>query len=250
MKSQFNAPWTTDVRRSGTESGRFSISLLVIIFCLFTGFSLLADKLQAAPGARSLEHAQLQAILTQAIADDAAGQHEQAHKWFAALAGTELQGESAMPAAVNLVLLERFDDARKAFGAIASGTDRKAASYAQFWQLWLSARTWRGSPADLRRQLAVQARALRATDPAHQALARLYAGQGDAQAVFTAIDAMTLDDATRRDLRAECAFFAGSWAQYVAGDKPAARHLYQRELVNAGDSLERPLLQQALAELS
>ncbi len=191
-----------------------------------------------------------QVSYTQALADDTSGRHEQARQLFDALSSTELKTVSAVPSAVNLVLLERYADARKAFGVIASSAIPRDAAYAQVWQLWLTARTWQGEPEELRKQLKVQTRSLKGKDPVHQALIDLYAGQGRAEAVFTAINAMSIADADRRDLRAESAFFAGGFAQYVVNDQAAALRLYQREYANANESLERPLLERAIAELS
>jgi hypothetical protein len=183
---------------------------------------------------------------TQALADDAGGRHEQARKLFDALSSTELKTDTAVPSAVNLVLLERYADARKAFDGIASSATPRDAAYAQVWQLWLSARTWQGKPNELRKHLKQQARGVQGKDAVHQALIDLYAGKGSTEKVFAAIESMPVTDVARRDLRAESAFFAGGFAQYVAADKAAALQLYQREYPNSSVSIERPLIERAI----
>lgn len=191
-----------------------------------------------------------QASYAQALADDSSGRHEQARKLFDALSSTELKAHSAVPSAVNLVLLERYADAHKAFSTLANSANPREAAYAQVWQLWLSARTWQGKPNDLRKHLKAQAHGLKGRDPMRQALIDLYAGKGSAEKVFTAIESMSVANAARRDLRAESAFFAGGYTQYVADDQAAALRLYQREYVNSSASLERPLLERAIRELT
>ncbi|MBO3278129.1 hypothetical protein [Pseudomonas schmalbachii] len=192
----------------------------------------------------------LLAIYKQAVADDAAGRHEQARKWYDALQGTQLNTDSAVPSAVNLAVLGRFADARKAFDAIASsGGNPRDVGYAQLWQLWLTARDG-GEPAALERTLANASAKVEAANPQQQALADLYAGKGSVEAVYAAIDAMSVtDELFRRDARAEAAFFAGGYLQYVRQDKPSALRLYQRELPQSSVSVERPLLEQVIAAL-
>lgn len=221
---------------------------------LFLSLMLIGPMSISATNAFSQTHSSVQIApqvsYTQALADDATGRHEQARKLFDALASTELKTEIAVPSAVNLVLLERYADARKAFDTIASSATRRDAAYAQVWQLWLSARTWEGKPNELRKYLKVQASGIQGRDAVHQALIDLYAGKGSAKKVFAAIEVMSITDAARRDLRAESAFFAGGFAQYVAGDKAKALQLYQREYPNSSVSIERPLLERSIAELS
>lgn len=227
----------------GHMRSRLCLSLLLIgPLCMgaTNAFSQAQSSVQITP----------QVSYTQALADDAGGRHEQARKLFDALSSTELKTDTAVPSAVNLVLLERYADARKAFDAIASTATPRDAAYAQVWQLWLSARTWQGKPNELRKHLKQQARGMKGKDTVHQALIDLYAGKGSTKMVFDAIESMSLSDVARRDLRAESAFFAGGFAQYVDGDQAAAQHLYQREYFNAGASLERPLLERGIADLT
>lgn len=187
---------------------------------------------------------------SQALADDASGRHEQARKLFDALSSTEMKTDSAVPSAVNLVLLKRYADARKAFDAIANSANPREAAYAQVWQLWLSARTWEGKASDLRKQLKTQARGLQGKDAVHQALIDLYAGKGNVDAVFAAVEATPVaNQAIHDDLFAEAGFFTGSWKQYVEGSASAAQELYEQALPRSSASLEHPLLKQSIATL-
>lgn len=227
----------------GPMRSRLFLSLMLIgpmSIGATNAFSQAQSSVQIAP----------QASYTQALADDASGRHEQARQLFDALSSTELKTDTAVPSAVNLVLLERYADARKAFDAIASTASPRDAAYAQVWQLWLSARTWQGKPGELRQHLKAQASGMQGKDAVHQALIDLYAGKGGTKEVFAAIEAMPIADAARRDLRAESAFFAGGFTQYVVANKTAALQLYQREYANSTVSIERPLLERSIAELS
>lgn len=205
---------------------------------------------QSQGDALAIARAHLDAIFQQALADDAAGRHEQARKWFDALQGTELQVESAVPSAVNLAAIGRFADAKRAFGELAKSTDVRVSSYAKFWQLWLIARTHSGKSSVLQKRLVAPAKDIQAKDGSAKALAALYAGKGSVNEVFAAIDAKHFSsEVLRQDARAEAAFFVGGYLQYVRQDKTAALNLYRRELPFASASIERPLIKQAMAAL-
>ncbi|QRY77767.1 hypothetical protein JVX91_19460 [Pseudomonas sp. PDNC002] len=188
-------------------------------------------------------------IFEQALLDDAAGRHNQARKGYDRLQAGPLSKAAAVPSAVNLVAVDRFDQARKAFATLATSQDVYEAGYSQLWQLWLTARTYKGNSAALRATLANAAAEVKAATPQQRALAKLYAGKGSVDAVFSAIDGMGLvDPLQRRDARTEAAFFAGGYLQYVRRDHPAALRLYKRELSQPTASIERPLLEKAIAK--
>lgn len=189
---------------------------------------------------------QLRSVFTQALADDGAGEHQRARAWYDALQGTELAAESAVPSAVNLVALGHYNDARKAFGAIASTGSARDAAYAQLSLLALTARTWTGDSADLRKQLATQAEGLRGNDLLHQRLFDLYAGKASIEQAMDVAQAMGGSESALNDRLAETGYFAGLWQQYVQRDSAAAQRLYQQALARAAASIERPLLEQAL----
>jgi hypothetical protein len=193
---------------------------------------------------------QLREVFNQALADDGAGQHQRARAWYDALKGTELATESAVPSAVNLVALGRLDEARKAFGDIASGGDPRDATYAQLSLLGLTARTWTGKPALLRQQLATQAAGLQGNDLLHQRLFDLYAGKASVEQVMDIALAMGGNEAMLADRQAEAGYFAGLWQQYGQQDSLAAAKLYQFASTHASASIERPLLEQAQAALA
>lgn len=192
---------------------------------------------------------QLRSVFTQALADDASGEHQRARSWYDALQGTDLAAESAVPSAVNLVALGRYDEARKAFGKIASGGNARDAAYAQLSLLALTARTWSGTPADLRRQLATQAAGLRGNDLLHQRLFDLYAGKASVEQAMDVAQAMGGNEAVLNDRLTETGYFTGLWQQYVQKDSAAAVKLYQQAQAHAAASIERPLIEQALREL-
>lgn len=189
-------------------------------------------------------------LFEQALVDDASGHPQEARKRYDLLRGTPMERTAAVPSAVNFVVLGRFDEARNAFSALSGSADAYEAGYAQLWQLWLYARTWRGDPGALREKLSQATVGLRAGNAQQQALLNLYAGQGSVEAVFAAIEASTTDNSLqRRDARTEAALFAGGYLQYVLRDSPSARHIYRRELPNAAVSLERPLIQRSIDAL-
>ncbi|MET3654786.1 hypothetical protein [Dyella japonica] len=191
----------------------------------------------------------LRVTFEQALVDDASGRPQQARQRYDALHGTAMENAMAVPSAVNFAVLGRFDDARKAFAGLSGSADAYVAGYAQLWQLWLDARTFSSEDtAALRNRLAKAVTGLRPANAQQQALLRLYAGQGDVDTVFAAIEASTpAGSLQRRDSRTEAAFFAGGYLQYVQRDASAAARLYSRELPQSGASVERPLIQQSIA---
>lgn len=192
----------------------------------------------------------LRVSLEQALVDDASGHYQDARKRYDFLRGTSIWHTAAVPSAINLALLGRFDDARAAFAALSGSADSSEAGYAQLWQLWLDARTWRGDAVALRETLARNAVGLRADDAPQQAILNLFAGQGSVDAVFAAIEATTPENSLRRrDARAEAAFFVGGYVQYALRDTAAAQRLYLRELPQAASSVERPVIQQSMRSL-
>lgn len=201
-----------------------------------------------ASDAAALGPEQLRSVLGQALADDHAGDHQRARAWFDALEGTSLASESAVPSAVNLVALGRFDEARKVFGRIASVGNSRDTAYAQLSLLGLTARTWPGKPAVLRRQLATQAAGLRGNDLLHQRLFDLYAGKASVEQVLDIAQAMGGDQVAIEDRLAEAGYYVGIWQQYVAKNPAAAMRLYRQALAHASVSIERPLIEQALGQ--
>ncbi|AGI24578.1 hypothetical protein H681_13540 [Pseudomonas sp. ATCC 13867] len=190
-------------------------------------------------------------IFEQALLDDVAGRHDKARKGYDRLQTGPLARAVAVPSAVNLVALDQFAQAKKAFVTLAASQDAYEAGYAQLWQLWLTARTRNGNSAVHRAKLAEAASHVHAASPQQHAITELYAGKGSVDAVFAAIDSMNLaDPLQRRNARTEAAFFAGGYLQYVRRDYPAAMRLYQQELAQPSPSIERPLLEKALATLS
>lgn len=192
----------------------------------------------------------LRVALEQAMIDAASGHPLEARKRFDVLRETSMVRQAAVPSAVNLAVLGRFDDARKAFMVLTGSTDATEAGNAQLWLLWLDARTWRGDAVPLREKLARDTVGLRAGNAQQQALLNLYAGQGSVDAVFAAIEASTpANSEWRRGARTEAALFAGGYLQHALGKPLEAQRLYRRELPQSGGSIERPLLQQSIQAL-
>lgn len=191
------------------------------------------------------------ALFNQAIADDLSGHNQAARKVYDDLTGSDMSAEIAVPSAINLVALGKFDAAEKAFDGLAASADARVSDYAHLWQLWLSARTHAGKPASLKKELAMLTSGMDASSPSQQALIRLYSGKGSTEAVFAAIAAMPgTDELQRRDALTEATFFTGGYLQYVARNNKAALGLYEREQNQLNStSLERPLIIKAAASL-
>lgn len=191
------------------------------------------------------------ALFQQAVADDLAGRNSAARKVWDALKSTDMAEQSAVPSAINLVALSKFDAARNAFDALTASSNPRESDYARLWQLWLTARTYVGKPAALKKELAILASGMNVSSPGQQALIRLYAGKGSTDAVFAAIAAMPgTDELQHRDALTEATFFTGGYLQFVTHDNKAALQLYEREQSQLNStSLEKPLINKAAATL-
>lgn len=191
------------------------------------------------------------ALFQQAVADDLAGRNSSARKAWDALKDTDMTALAAVPSAINLVALGKFDAANKAFDALTASHDARESDYAQLWQLWLTARTSAVKPAAVKKELAILASGMNVSSPNQQALIRLYAGKGSIDAVFAAIAVMPgTDELQRRDALTEATFFIGGYLQYVVRDNKAALQFYEREQNQLNStSLENPLINNAAATL-
>lgn len=200
------------------------------------------------PAAR---HAAYVAVFKDAVANDLTGFPKVARQGYDALRGTELEAESATPSAINLVALNQFGAAKKAFGNIATVKKTQEEQYANLWQLWLTARTWTKSPAALQKQLTKDAAKYHFTYPRYQAIAALYAGKGTSDAIFTAVTSVPgASLLATGDAYTEATFFAGGYLQYVKHNNNAALQLYEREQIHLNNtSLEKPLINTATATL-
>jgi len=248
---QHNTFLFTSAVRAALCSPLWSLALGVVVAVASAGPALAGNATSRVQDeSTAVAREKMEAIFQLALADDVAGRHGQARKWFDALQSTELQEASAVPSAVNLAVLGRFEDAKSAFDKLASNPDSRVSSYAKLWQLWLFARTHAGKPSALQKQLIAPAKAIKAKDAPAKALAALFAGKGSASEVFAAIEAESFpSEALRQDARAEAAFFVGGYLQYVRQDKTAALKIYRHELPSSNASIERPLIKQAIEAL-
>ncbi|HBE9082905.1 hypothetical protein [Serratia fonticola] len=190
-------------------------------------------------------------MFQQAIADDLSQRPLAARKLYDALEDSEMAGEIAVPSAVNLAALARFEEAKSAFAVIAQSANPRESNYALLWQLWLTARMHTGKTPPLKKQLSEIAAEVNLGVPYQQAIVDLYAGKGHAEAIFSAIDTMPdLSEADKQNFITEATFFTEGYLRYVSQDRMAALQLfkrYQHQLYIF--SLERPLINESIAEL-
>lgn len=218
---------------------------------LYSTIAIASSEIAATTSEALKTHEGRLSLFQQAIADDLAGQNSEARKTYDALKGSDMSAQIAVPSAVNSVALGQFEAAKPAFDALATSPNTRERDYAHLWQLWLTARTYSGNPAPLKKELARQASGMNTRSPSQQALVRLYAGTGSTDAVFAAIAAMPgTDELQRRDALTEATFFIGGYLQYVARNNKAALELYEREQSQLNNtSLENPLINKAAATL-
>lgn len=190
------------------------------------------------------------ALAEQAFLEDANGRHMRARQLYDALKGTDQEAIIAVPSAVNLAALARFDQARSAFADLQKRSPNpQVKAYAGLWSLWLGARSAsdaRLKPDAARARVQKLARDIKPVTAQQRALCALYQGKTDTSALFAEIDALSVPEAAKRDLRTEAGLFAGAYLDYVRQDHQGAEHLYQLALEQSRPSaMERQLLIQS-----
>ncbi|MDH4872372.1 hypothetical protein [Pseudomonas sp. BN515] len=187
------------------------------------------------------------ALAEQAFIEDASGRHMRARQFYDALKDSDQAEVIAVPAAVNLAELGRFESSRQAFDQLQQhSANAQVKAYAGLWKLWLAARTASDAgvkPQTIKARVQKLARAIKPATAQQRSLQALYQGKTDASAVFAEIDALQAPDAVKRDLRTEAGLFAGAYLDYVRKDHAGALRTYQRALQQSRPTaMERPLL--------
>lgn len=199
----------------------------------------------------SMTYEQQMSLFQQAVTNDLNGRHGEARQAYDALKNSDISENIAVPSAVNLVALDRFSEARRAFNALAKSPDARDRDYAHLWQLWLTARRGTANPQQLDKSLRDMAAGLQATASYQQEIINLYAGKGSVDAVFAAVSAMPdASELQRTDALTEATFFTSGYLRYVKHDSPAAKDLLQKKSHQLSSvSLEIPLITREKAAL-
>lgn len=190
------------------------------------------------------------AMAEQAFIEDANGRHMRARQFYDALVGSDQAATIAVPSAVNLTALARFDQARNAFATLQKRSPNpQVKAYAGLWSLWLVARGASDAglkPEAVKARVQKIARGIKPVTAQQRALVALYQGKTDSSAVLAEIDALQVPEAIKRDLRTETGLFAGAYLDYVRQDRQAALRLYQLALGQSRPAaMERQLLIQS-----
>lgn len=191
------------------------------------------------------------AVFNQAIEDYLSGRYKSAQAGYQQLKNTDYAAVSAVPTAINLVALKKYSQAKKAFGELKLGTDLRTREYAQLWELWLTAKQWKGSNKALNKELKRLVDTQTWHLPYEKSIAALYAGRESVESVFNAVSAFNADAVLQQDALTEATFFAGGYLQNVKRDSASARQLFNENLNKLYSvSLERPLIDRECASLN
>lgn len=228
---------------------------VVFILAINTVLSPVIARAESMPAVQtntaSMTHEQRMSLFQQAVSNDLVGQHAEARKIYDALKNSDISANIAVPSAVNLVALDRFSEARRAFNALAKSANTRDRDYARLWQLWLTARRGTANPQQLEKSLRAMAGGLQATASYQQEIINLYAGKSSVDAVFAAVSAMPdASELQRTDALTEATFFTSGYLRYVKHDSPAAKDLLQKKSHQLSSvSLEIPLITREKAAL-
>lgn len=240
---------------SSVVASRLFLCGAIFILAINTVVSPVIARAESMPATQtnnaSMTHEQRMSLFQQAVSNDLAGRHNEARQTYDALKNSDISETTAVPSAVNLVALDRFSEARRAFNALAKSPNVRDRDYACLWQLWLTARRGTANPQQLEKSLRAMAGGLQATASYQQEIINLYAGKGSVDAVFAAVSAMPdASELQRTDALTEATFFTSGYLRYVKHDSPAAKDLLQKKSHQLSSvSLEIPLITREKAAL-
>lgn len=225
-------------------------NVIMIGFCIFIFPGAMVSAASNNSGA-SVSANDSKAVFEQAVADYFSGRYGQAQKRFNELRNTDYAAASAVPAAVNLVAMGKYTSAQQAFGQIQKSTNVREKEYAKLWELWLTAKLWRGSNKGLINKLNKLVAAHDWQPSYMQDIAKVYAGQENVEDLFNSLSTQGLDEASHKDAFTEATFFAGGYLQNVKHNNAAAMQLFNDNLNKLNSvSLERPFIDRECASLN
>lgn len=228
----------------------FKIIVGVIIGCCsLAGSNALASGLYTTPQYVSVQR-DSKAIYDQAVRDYFDGRNFDAKKRYESLSGTDYSAISAVPAAVNLIALGDYSQAKLAFINIQENSQSREREYAQLWELWITAKQWKGNRNALNQELQRLVNSHNWQSSYMHTIAGLYAGQETVENVFRVVAAINNDAAREKDAYTEATFFTGGYLQNVKHNGVAARKLFNSNLNELNRvSLERTLIEREIATL-
>lgn len=223
--------------------------MLIGTFIIFGNYSVASTQSLNTPV--KISAPDNKAIFSQALADYFANRNNEAKIGYDRLKNTDYAAFSAVPIAMNLVALGQYSQAKKAFAELKRSENQRDKEYAQLWELWLTAKQWKGSDKDLKKELNRLVNAQIWHLPFEKSIAGLYAGRETVESVFDAVSAFNADAAQHQDALTEAIFFAGGYLQNVKHDNAAARQLFNDNLNKLNSvSLERPFIDRECAALN
>lgn len=240
---------------SPVATRRLFLCGVVFILAINTAVSPITARAESMPAVQtntaSMTYEQRMSLFQQAVSNDLVGRHSEARKTYDELKNSDISQIIAVPSAVNLVALDRFSEAHRAFNALTKSQNARDRDYARLWLLWLTARRGTGNPHQLEKSLRDMAGGLQATALYQQEIINLYAGKGGVDAVFAAVSAMPdASEIQRTDALTEATFFTSGYLRYVKHDSSAAKDLLQKKSHQLSSvSLEIPLITREKAAL-
>lgn len=219
----------------------------------FTGVTIASQKMMQS---QTLSPSQVKTdenltLFKKALTYDLAGEAISARKIYDLLEGTELSQDVEIPSAVNLVALNRFDEALGKFSKLKQSADSNIRTYAHMWQLWIVSKTSQSSPKELRKKIRELSKGFKANVPHQQAVIDIYNEGGDIEKIYSKISQMnSLSENEKRNAFTETTFFIGGYLSYIKKEPLKALELYnERSDYLYSMSLETPLITKAKAEI-
>ncbi|WP_347254698.1 hypothetical protein [Leminorella grimontii] len=212
-------------------------------FFVIHGHTAIAEQERAEPTISKEMGSTHQQLFLDAINDDLSGRNKEARSIYDRLKISEMATVSAVPSAINYAALGQYDDAMKAFRMLSSSANARERDYARLWQLWLTAKQWKGTRAELTHNLKKQAVNYKWQLPYQQEIAQLYIGKGSEDSVFQSIENWNVEEAVKKDALTEATFFVGGYLQHVKQDIDRTRALFNANQSKLNSvSLERPFI--------
>lgn len=225
----------------------------ILISALSCSYSMAANVNDKASSIIPLEINPAEGLIyfNKALNYDFSGDHVSARKIYDKLKNSQVSEEISVPSAVNLVALNRYDEAEREFIKLLSSKDESVRSYAKVWILWISARMSNHSHEAFSKRFKKIVKVNDFSNEYQLEIFNTYIKNEGFDNVFKEIKEMeNTNEIERRNAYTEAAFFIGGYYRYLKDDPSMALKIYKDQLDKLYErSLEWHLIKKEIAEL-
>lgn len=214
----------------------FYLSAFILIFT-FSSFSQADSRMQ-------LGTQDVSTILSMALKEDLNGDPHTARAFYDRLIMGNQVAVAEIPSAINHVRLGQYNIAKNAIVDLMKSDDLKVADYAALWDLWLTARLWKGPASQLPKALQKKVTNRNWHSDSEMLLASLYSAKIKPEQIYNNIIKQKFNNSSEKsDAITQALFFTGGYLTYVQRKPTEAIKLYAKHASELNEnSLEKPFI--------